>query len=336
MQYYPHRHVIRAIILCNKYGLSPSVKAGGYGTGGWAINGDVVIDLSEIQDIDIEPPQQGSGGYTSLRDTALSINKGKARTGEPARDPSAPAAQDCQIESDNKQTDMPPGWLYRAASAAVADFLSGPAFLPDNFGEEPRRSLVSRPLLDLDPSAFTIPSHPPADESLTSHPDTSPFSIDAMSRGSSEISRQSSIFSPSSASGWATFATTPELSSSPHSEMANSAVPRTSPFACAEPFETAPSLPDPFGYIDSAEPPMTGVSVPPSLGANMIWDSDAAVVAHPLFAGNVPSHLTRPVPPHTHAYVSFGAGSGQKDVDIFTAEHPLEGGVVPYHIPLCA
>lgn len=296
----------------------------------------MVIDLSEIQDMDIEPPQQGSGGYTSLRDTALSINKGKARAGEPALDPSVPAAQSRQIESDNKETDMPPGWLYRAASATVANFLSGPAFLPDSFGEEPRRSLVSRPVLDLDPNAFTVTSHRPADESLTSHPDTSPFSIDAMSRGSSEISPQSSIFSPSPANGWATFATTPELSSSPHSDMANSAVPRASSLAYAEPFETAPSLPDPFGYIDSAEAPMTGVSVPASLGANMIWASDAALVTHPLFAGNVPSHLARPVPPHTHAYVSFGAGSGQKDIDIFTAEHPLEGGVVPYHIPLCA
>ncbi len=80
---------------------------------------------------------------------------------------------------------------------------------------------------------------------------------------------------------------------------------------------------------------MLGVSLPASLGTTMTWDSDAALLAHPLFAGEVPSHLTRPVPPHTHAYVSFGAGIGQKDVDTFTAEHPLDGGVVPYHIPLC-
>jgi hypothetical protein len=79
---------------------------------------------------------------------------------------------------------------------------------------------------------------------------------------------------------------------------------------------------------------MTGVSLPMSLGANMIWDSDTALLTHPLFAGKVPSHLAS-LPPYTHAYVSFGAGAGQKDVDVFTAEHPLEGGNVPYHIPLC-
>ena len=55
------------------------MKAGGYGTGGWAVNGDIVIELSGMHDIDIEPPQPGSGGYTSLRDTAQSVHKGKAR-----------------------------------------------------------------------------------------------------------------------------------------------------------------------------------------------------------------------------------------------------------------
>ena len=335
LQFYPRQHTFRAVIFCNKHGLSPSVKAGGYGTAGWAINGDVVIDLSKLQDIDIEPPQEGGGGYTSLRDTVLSINKGKARAGEPVADPSGPAAQKCLIESDAKQDvsgpgDLPTAWLYGGTSPAVANFLTGPAFLPDNYGEEPRRLPASRPRLVLDP-ILTVSSHPPASESLMSHPDTSPFSFGAGSGSSGESRVQSSTFSPS---GWATFATTPESSRTPHSDSAISAVTPTLPLECAESFETAPSLPDPFGYIDSAESPMTGVSLPASLGANMIWDSDAALLAHPLFAGEVP-HLTRPAPPYTHAYVSFGAGAGQKDVDVFTAEHPLEGGNVPYHIPLC-
>jgi hypothetical protein len=337
LQHYPHRHVFRAIIFCNKHGLSPSIKAGGYGTGGWAINGDVVINLSKIQDIDIEAPQQEGGGYTSLRDTVLSTNKGKARAGEPVPDPAGPAAPKRLIESDAKQNNLPTAWLYGAASAAVANFLTSPAFLPDGCGEEPRRLPVGRPRLGLDPSIPTISSHTPADESLTSLPNTSPFSFDAGPGSSGGIGVQPSTFSPSGASaGWASFATTPEQSRVPHSDSANSAAePHTLPFACAEPFETAPSLPDPFAYIDSTESPMTGVSLPGRLGTNLIWDSDAALRAHPLYAGEVPSHLTRPVPPYTHAYVSFGAGAGQKDVDVFTAEHPLEDGNVPYHIPLC-
>lgn len=48
-------------------------------------------------------------------------------------------------------------------------------------------------------------------------------------------------------------------------------------------------------------------------------------------------------PIHSHAYVTFGAGMRQKEVDLYTAEHPLEGtsrvtgmreeGLVPYHVP---
>ncbi|TFY56895.1 hypothetical protein EVJ58_g7357 [Rhodofomes roseus] len=51
-------------------------------------------------------------------------------------------------------------------------------------------------------------------------------------------------------------------------------------------------------------------------------------------------------PVHPHAYVTLGAGMRQKEVDMFTAEHPLEGysgvtgerqeRVVPYHMPSSA
>ena len=339
----PYRHIIlsstffRIIIFCNKHGLSPSVKAGGYGTGGWAINGELVIDLSKIQDVDIEPPQQGGGGYTSLRDTALSTEKGKARVGEPVPDPFGSAPLERLLEGDAKQTvstpgDLPTAWLYSAASAAVASFLHGPAFMPDSFGEEPRRPAVSRPRLDLGHSTMGAFSLPPVGESVTSHSDNSPFSL-VSGFGSSSGTSAPSVFS-SPASAWATHATTPELLRSPHADSAVSGVPPASPFARADPFETAPSRPDPFAYIDSADPPMLGVSPPASLASTMNWSSDAALLAHPLFAGDVPPHLTRTVPPHTHAYVSLGAGAKQKDVDVFTAAHPLDG-VVPYHIPLC-
>ncbi|KAI0000320.1 hypothetical protein BJV77DRAFT_382225 [Russula vinacea] len=243
--------VSEVIIFCGKHGLSLSVTTCEYGTDGWAIDGDVVIDLSKIQDIDIEPPQRG-GGYTSLSDTALSTNKGKARVGEPVLELGA---------------------------------------------------------------------------STTSHSDNSHFGPITGSGCSIETSVQSSV--PSSATGWATLAMTPDSSRSPHSDSAASAISPTSPFGWgAELPDTALSRPDPFAYIDRAEPPMMGVS-----RSSMICCSDAALFAHPVF---VPSHLTRPVPPHTHAYISFGAGAKQKDIDTFTAANTLKGGIVPYHIPFSA
>ncbi len=44
------------MLFCLKHSLSPSIKAGGYGTAGWAVGGDVVLDMSRILDMDIEVP----------------------------------------------------------------------------------------------------------------------------------------------------------------------------------------------------------------------------------------------------------------------------------------
>jgi hypothetical protein len=336
LQFYSRRNLCRVIKFCNKHGLSPSVKAGGYGTGGWAINGDIVIDLSNIQDIDIEPPQEGDG-YTSLRDTAMSISKGKGRVGEPVPDLSGPASRKHLFEGLAKQAApsadaLPLAWLYSTASTAVASFLHGHEMPPDSFGEEPRRLPLNRGSLGVDGSVLTVSTVPPVGETLTSHLDSS--SLSSATRFGSGSG--TSLLSSASGNGSSTLPTNPATSGLPHSDSAVSAGPVGAPFAWTETFETAPTCPDPFAYMDNAEPPMSGVSLPSPLASSTTsWGSDAALLAHPLFSGNMPSHLTRPVPPHTHAYVSFGAGSKQKDVDQFTASHPLGDGVVPYHVPLC-
>jgi hypothetical protein len=158
--FFPPSHDFRVVLFCNKHGLSPSVKAGGYGTGGWAINGDIVIDLSRMHDMDIEPPQSDGGGYTSLRDTAQFADKGKARVGQPVLDLSGPATKKRVFEADDASTSgIPPSaWLYNTASAAVASFLHGPALPPDNSGEEPRRQATNRRRLDIEGSALAISS----------------------------------------------------------------------------------------------------------------------------------------------------------------------------------
>jgi len=328
-------------MFCNKHGLSPSVKAGGYGTGGWAINGDIVIDLSKIQDVDIEPPQQGGDGYTSLRDTALSTSKGKSRVGGPVSDPSGPAARKQHVEGDTEQAathapnDTPLAWLYSAASTTVASFLHGSALLPDEFGEEPRRPAVGRPRLGIDSNVLTVSTSPPPRPAESPTPSTSPA---LGSRTGSGSGGESSVPSLPSVTGWSTHATTPAPSRLLYSDPSLSAATpaSSSPFAWAEPFETAPSRPDPFAYIDNAEPPMFGASLSSPPTSNVpVWGAGTSLFGHPLFAGDVPPHLTRPVAPHTHAYISFGAGASQKDVDLFTASHPLDDGGVPYHVPLC-
>ena len=323
--FFPHSHDFRVVLFCNKHGLSPSVKAGGYGTGGWAINGDIVIDLSRIHDIDIEPPQADGGGYTSLRDTAQFVDKGKARVGQPVLDLSGPGTKrGFEAEDGSTSGILTSAWLYNTTSAAVTSFLHGPELPPDDSGEEPRRQATNRRRLDIEGNALSISADPLVAGSL-------PTNSNTISSSSGSDTRSSTRSADADADAGAV-ATPPTNSTSPASSRSPPA-----PFEWNEPFDLAPTRPDPFGYLDNDDPPMFGPSLPTSSAAML--GTDAALMAHPLFeAGDIPSHLTRPTPTHTHAYVSFGAGAKQKDVDTFTAAQPLDDGdvqLVPYHVPLC-
>ncbi|CAE6456829.1 unnamed protein product [Rhizoctonia solani] len=59
--------VSATIIFCNKHGLTPSAKSGGYGTHGWAVEGDVIIDMRLIAQITIERPGKSNPDWFSLR-----------------------------------------------------------------------------------------------------------------------------------------------------------------------------------------------------------------------------------------------------------------------------
>ncbi|KAG1719846.1 hypothetical protein EDB19DRAFT_1918466 [Suillus lakei] len=80
--------ISQVILLCRKHSLYAYVKAGGYGKAGWAVEGDVIIDLCKITDIDIEPPA-ANGSFTSIRDMPLLPSKGKVKAGPPLLDQSA-------------------------------------------------------------------------------------------------------------------------------------------------------------------------------------------------------------------------------------------------------
>ncbi|KAG8926123.1 hypothetical protein FRC00_003231 [Tulasnella sp. 408] len=62
------KDVSEIILFCTRHGLSPSVKAGGYGTHGLAVEGDVIIDLREINYISISV-EDSPPGSTFTMDT---------------------------------------------------------------------------------------------------------------------------------------------------------------------------------------------------------------------------------------------------------------------------
>ncbi|KAI0350647.1 hypothetical protein OH77DRAFT_1430824 [Trametes cingulata] len=161
-------HDVSAVVkFCAKHGLSPSVRAGGYGIAGWAVAGDVIIDMSKITDIDIEPPRpradthadaEGGGGevdWTPLKDMPALRSKGKDRAPAPPSQASPPDGTSAQRPGKRRREDRSPSTgpdemgsstgrgPFDGASYAVASFLSGPP-LPPEPGESTRQPPTNR------------------------------------------------------------------------------------------------------------------------------------------------------------------------------------------------
>ncbi|KAA1476957.1 hypothetical protein DENSPDRAFT_563398 [Dentipellis sp. KUC8613] len=326
--------VSRIIQFCTKHSLSPSIKAGGYGTAGWAINGDITVDLSLLHDVDIEAPQPG-GSYVSLRDMVAAGGKGKSRAGAPVQDASGGtvgAKRRREAESD-PATSPPVGMgiptsvrVYDGASAAVAGFLHGEPLPSDPSGEAARQPPINRRRLDGLPDGHPGPAASPrplADGERQISTDSQSSKQSSNSSGSDSVQRSTSTSGSLSTAG----TTPPPL------------------LPAAEPKTPAPARPsDPFGYMGGpGGMGGPGMGMPPfgNLGGltGSLWGpvpNHPAVSASPVGAGRLE-------PVHAHAYVTFGAGVKQKEVDLYTAGHPLPAvavdgtqGRVPYHVPFSA
>lgn len=277
-------------MFCKKHGLSPSIKAGGYGTAGWAIGGDIIVDLSKIVGVDIEPPN-ADGSYTSLKDSILANGKGKE------------AIFATQSGKRRRQEDI--GLRrYDQASQAVATFLRGPGSMP-----------------------------------ITSH-DESPN----VRRRVEDIQAPSIVGLRQLSSGFDTNTSETTVSSRGSRSSSSTAVTLPSPVNAAELLR--PSLPlrasDPFAYLKKDNPICAPLSVTqssyPSLSMHRSWTPSSTVFGnHPL----PPGQLALAEPVYPHAYVTFGAGMRQKEIDTYTAQNKLEarystgsGEGVPYHVPL--
>ena len=242
----------RIILFCTKHSLSLSVKAGGYGTAGWAINGDIIIDLSSIADIDIETPL-AEGGYTSIRDIAPSGSKGKDKVGAPVLEgvPTGLAGAKRRREDDSESDgdDANPLPTYSIASAAVASFLNGPPLPTDASGEKIRQPPLNRRRVDEEGSAMDIDMQM-APNILAARQ----LSTDSESSGKSTSSRDSTDELSHSGST-STLVTSPGGSKSPETAQAPSA---------AEGFSLglgSAALSDPFAYM--AERPTQHVASAP-------------------------------------------------------------------------
>ncbi|KAJ7821530.1 hypothetical protein B0H14DRAFT_2830945 [Mycena olivaceomarginata] len=242
-----------------------NVKAGGYGTAGWAVGGDIIIDISKFIDCSIEAPHPG-GEDSALR-------------------------------------------FYDSASEQVANFLRGPYRVG---WDAPQRDMPQTPV------------H--VDES-------SRASLDSVDSGeSSSDSNESTLAGGNQPS---TAATTPAPVSPPPSARS----PLSRPVVGG----------DPFGYLDA---PTNPAPLPPSVTQSAYnprsgsdpWGPRSGTLITNSSLPPVPLNLASQAEPiYPNAYVTFGAGMRQKEIDTFTAKHQLEARslagpntTIPYHVPLSA
>ncbi|KAG2073761.1 hypothetical protein BDR04DRAFT_1134121 [Suillus decipiens] len=307
--------VSQVILFCRKHSISASVKAGGYGTAGWAVGGDIIIDLCKITDIDIEPPA-ADGSFTSIRDMPLLGSKGKVKVGTPLLDRVAAVANTKRRREDDEELRY-----YDLASATVADFLyPGGSSAP--FADRPP---VTRRRLEFAAPALETPQMP-------TYSATSESSHVSNTTLSSSNSLGSSI----------PMVSNPLASNLPSMDGTTTVVvpPSPLPDTSSKPPPCLSSLDDPFSYLDdtsnSPAPPVASTS-------RLAQSMPNALFATPSFLESPTNILTYAMPIYSHAFVTFGAGKRQKEIDQFSAENPLEAtslaggrGAVPYHIPSAA
>ncbi|KAI0645074.1 hypothetical protein C8Q79DRAFT_969531 [Trametes meyenii] len=412
--------VSAAVKFCSKYGFSPSVRAGGYGIAGWAVAGDIIVDMSMMTDIDIEPPltvAEGSGDvdWTRLRDMPPLGSKGKGRapaspppmvssdtphrSNKRRRDERSPSAEPGQAASTTA------GGSFDGGLTAVASFLRGPPLPPDP-GETPRQPPTNRQRLHSpepeEPSVEGAPSVPAAGAPL-SH--ITPLPVPPLSENTRQLSGESTSSSVSSRPSAFGFET--------HVSQSSDTTAAASPSDDKDQ-DLAADMREPFAYMSSGSTPTPRL---PMFGLPAGQGSSSAASAAPsgvtsiqnwslsLAAGGASSGVTpwnpalgpgfrmptslaslpmplsmvpgQPFPPisgalglpslfgaaleartgslgtvqyskpvHPHAYVTFGAGMRQREIDQYTADHPLVGtntvtgdreeASVPYHIPMSA
>lgn len=299
--------VSRVILFCRKHTLSLSVKAGGYGTAGWAVGGDIIMDLVRFNQIEIEKPTT-TGGFTSIRDMPPPGSKGKDRvdplvtdrdwTGRRRRENARQSTSSLASQTVEKFL-HPEGDTLPGSRRSVGTTSPGAPF--------PFASRATVPQVSSGPPVPNRRAPAPSNNNTTTTTSARPTSPTA-SRGSCASHPTRGIPSPSS----------------PVSR------PESSPVIDA----------DPFGYLEegfgSGHPAIPSTS-------RLAQSIPNSLFANPTFLNSSQNILTYATPIHPHAYITFGAGMRQKDIDQFSAANPLEAsslaggrGAVPYYVPFAA
>ena len=412
----------RVIIFCNKHRLSPSIKAGGYGTAGVAIGGnsvvspllclmlatylfrnggslgDIIVDLSRLRGIAIEVPDDSTPrGYVGLRDQVAPTDKGKGKA-RPRPSQTVTTLKPQGIDStsttslaplkrrrgDEESDDDEEKAAYEArlrtydpAAPGVSSFLSGPPFAPEP-GVDRR----------MPPQDYRAPRLGTADstgsEAASIHfagdrQDTD--GVDSITMAMSESRTDSQL---SGIGGGPATIRGPFDHMNLAGESGTADAPRTTPWfpsrvrpfdylgTTDSSFDTGPvqqptyqqSMNSSGGLASfptfSSNSPFSGVTFPPmniphdsphssfqSTGEGSLSPASQSSAFNPHLPADMDNppldHRTLLEPRYSHVYVTFGAGVLQKEIDMHTADNPVEAkeshdgavGLIPYHVPTC-
>lgn len=353
------------IKFCARHSLSLSVKAGGYGTHGQAVQGDIILDVSILNNISIEK-MNSEGGFTSIKDMPSLRTAGKGREEEDELLPEANIsfldyAQEFQSTSIGKRRvddafgeDTSASKEHQTMSSfqmSSLSFASG-GLVAHNF--ERGRPLSKLPRTEGSSLSTLAPhlSFPSTSSSslipvtMTRPGSTGSISGEESTSGSGECSRSSHSLSGSSLLSHDKSTTTnatsvhSRTSKSPPSQSdvfdytSNTSMPIDSRMGNLLPLQS-----DPFGYMSGSSEAMPSVPpLPASIVAQPVAQSGSS-----LFSSTGHYMPTRVNPIYSHAFVTFGAGAKQKDVDVYCASHPLPATSIegipcftPYHVPFSA
>jgi hypothetical protein len=201
----------------------------------------------------------------------------------------------------------------------VAVFLRGPGAVPAGSEDSPSPNVRRRVEVTTTPPAGSTP--PP----------------------SALESRQISIESDATSSNTSEVGSGSSLSVSETSTVATSPSPPGSNSGSHRPNGFTQRASDPFGYLNDKTTTAPVASAMPAAYApsSMLrnWSSTTGTLFG--YQNLPPGQMALAEPIHPHAFVTFGAGMRQKEIDTYTAQHKLaarytngNGEGIPYHVPL--
>ena len=261
------------------------------------------MDLSQLTQIEIEVPSE-DGGFISIRDMPPPGGKGKDRAG--------PLVTDRSWSSKRRREDDARLRDYSSASHQVEDFLHSEEEISEP-GRPSNRRRTSPPF-----------------------PFTGRAVLPQLSMNFPGASMNSALMSGSAANSFPSAAAV--SSSNPHRSNLSQVISSSPPPASRVQVSPSSAEADPFGYLED-EPRREPPAVPST--SRLAQSIPNSMFATPAFLYSPQNLLTYATPIHSHAFITFGAGMRQKEIDQYCAVNPLEAlslaggrGAVPYHVPL--